>query len=260
MLSLFPMALFERRDHQGEYGTPITPDHLFQCIVAAQRPVPEEAIRAIVEPLAGTSFMRMALSALHTTFDEQAQQLAPLPYAVMPATLYLAFFKQIDDTTIDNHLKGQEALIAETALWSHLTHNVAAESIYPDARLEPGEMAFHQLRHDDVWRDQGHTDLVFTHGTASWQFFRDGSRVGHGLSIQSAYWQGPDNQFQMFYALAEGSPTGRQFFDGRLRGIAALPKELQTFKRYTNILFVSERFDFDLAVRKAPPQYPPSRR
>jgi len=249
----FTMPRPEQKDDIPEYGKrSFTPNDLFHWYLIEHHPVGYEALRALVEPLAGTSFGRIALDALHTEFD--AQPLAPPPPTIMPEDLYLAFFKHIDDTNIDNDLKGMDALNAETALWSHLTHNVAVHSIYPDERLEPSEMAFHQLRHDDVWYDPEHTHLAFIHGHHQWQFFRNGERVG-GLSLQSVHWQDHKNSslLHLFHVLAEGSPHGRQFFDERMQAIIALPRELQTFKRYTNLLFVSERFDFHAALKASKP-------
>ena len=242
---------FPEKSDLPEYGKTMTAADLHQWYLTKNRLLSGEAIRAIVEPIAGSSFGRIALDALQSTFAEQKRN--NVIQCMHPRDLYLAFFKHIDDTNIDNDLKGTEAMEAEIAAWSFLPYNVGMRSVYPDSRLESGEMALHQMRHDDVWHDEAHQQYAYTQGIAAWQFFRNGERLGPGLAIQWLYWQDWAGA-HMVHILADGSPQGRQFFDGRVRGIAVLPKQFQAFKSYTNLLFFSDRFDFDQALRKAPPQ------
>jgi hypothetical protein len=245
------MSRHEYADAFVERGKRLyTPADMITTYLREQRPLHFDSIRALVEPLAGTSFMTIALNTLSMKFDEQ--RLEPPPHTIMPSDLFLAFFKHIDDTNLDHHLKGTAALVAETALWSHLTHNVAVDSIYPDGRLEPGEMAFHQMRHDDVWHDEDHQLKAFIHSVGEWQFFKDGFRVGQSIPMRRIDYTDRAGRGHLFTILPEGSPSIVQFYDDRSLGIAALPKALQAFKRYTNLLFVSEQFDFQRALRKSP--------
>ena len=171
----------EDRDNIPEHRKLFTPADLLMLYVQEQKPVNSDALRVMIEPLAGTSFGTIALSALRVEFDAQQQRLEPKPYRFLPSQFYHAFFKKIDDSNIDNDLIGTEALHAENALWSFLSHNVAVLSIYPDERLASGEMMFWQQRHDHVWHDPEHERYAFTHDTGQWQFFHNGERVGAGV-------------------------------------------------------------------------------
>jgi hypothetical protein len=228
-----------------------TPADMITTYLIEQHPLRFDSIRALIEPLAGSSFMTIALDTLKMKFDEQ--RLEPPPHIIMPSDLFLAFFKRIYDTDLDHPLKGTAAMNAEIALWSHLTRNVAVDSIYPDGRLEPGEMAFHQMRHDDVWHDEDHRFKAFIHAVGEWQFFKDGFRVGQSIPMQRIDWTDRADRSHLLTILPEGSPSIVQFYDHRSLGIAVLPKALQVFRRYTNLLFVSEQFDFQKALRKSPP-------
>jgi hypothetical protein len=246
------MSRHEYADDFLERGKRLyTPDAMITTYLKEHRPLRFDSIRALVEPLAGTSFMTIALNTLKMKFDEQ--HLEPPPHTIMPSDVFLAFFQHIDDTNLDNHLKGTAAMDAETALWSHLTHNVAVDSIYPDRRLAPGEMAFHQMRHDDVWHDEDHQFKAFIHSVGEWQFFKDGFRVGRSIPMQRIDWTDRAGRSHLLTILPEGSPSIVQLYDNRSLGIAALPQALQAFKRYTNLLFVSEHFDFQRALRKSHP-------
>jgi len=236
-----------------------TPEDVISWYEQNSRPLHKDALRALLEPLAGTSFLPMALSTLREQFRLQREKGEKKPFLITPHVLYLAFFKQVLGEDKDATVSGSAREAAEIALWSHLSYNVAVPTINTDKRLSPGELAFWQIRHDNVWHDPAHTQEAFSHAIGEWRLYKDGFQVGT-IPMQSVYYVKKPDIFSQATLIPEASPSLEYFHDYRRPGIAALPPELQAYTSHTRLLFISEQFDFHLALRKGKPQEERGRR
>jgi hypothetical protein len=222
-----------------------TPQALIDHYERLAKPLRADAIRSLVEPLTGSSFADIVINDLRTKFTKKQTA----PHTVTADDIYLSFFQSITDVNMDEDLKGGERRDAELAIWSHLSHAVSIDLIYPDHRLAPSEMAFWQIRHDKVWYDQEHTQEAFTHSRGEWRLYKNGRQLG-SVPMQNLHYLDAEKKFHYPTFIPEGSPDVPFFHDYRRRGIGSIPAELQGYLNHARMLFVSEQFDFDLALRK----------
>ena len=141
----------------------------------ADNPLRGETILAVLEPLIGTSFLRIATSDLISRIREGKH--------IHAEDLYLSFFgRQLEmiHPLTDNPIQGDAIM----ALQSQTSQFVAIDRVLTHDKLREDELMLHEARWDDIYfeYDKEHEEKAFTHAALQWRFFKGGNYL-HALSL-----------------------------------------------------------------------------
>ncbi len=138
----------------------------------ADEPLTGESIRAVLEPLIGTSFLGIAISELALDIQER---LHPKGKRIHAEDLFLSFFGSDNVHAINTVTSYALQNAAIIALHSQLPIAVGLDTILTYDRLREDELMLYEARWDDMYFDQEQTQLAFQHVALQWRFYKHGS-------------------------------------------------------------------------------------
>lgn len=237
------MAYEEREEFPPDY---LTVEQIIALYRKEDRPLSRETILASLEPLAGTSFLAIAIAELRRDILERrpAHQ-----EGIRANDLYSAFFGSSIHEPPGEQLNLKRQIAAIIALHSLSAFAVGLNAIYEFSWLKAGEMMLHESRWDDIYADKERTQKVFTQNVSQWRFYKDGHYL-HALANSRISYFDSQGQFHFYSFLPEGVYYNRFFVDGRRRAIASLHPEQQEFHHGYRMLYISSNFSFEQARRK----------
>src|SRR5260370_42007421 len=237
------------REHLPEYRRFMTPQEVIDYYETHDAVLEGYTIMALLEPLAGTSFMSTAIRELisdietHKGFSTRRLLGADNVSGWFYGNEYPYIVGEVSDVSLRD-----EAVIAfrSVSLWGKEPFFKVSVKTLP--WLKPEEMMVHEGRWDDVFEDSEHTRKALGHTASQWRFYKDGFFV-HVIPVSRISYD-KDRDLRFPAILPEGFLSHTQMNDATRPLLPFVEPEKQVFRSARTILYISRQFDFDKARRK----------
>jgi hypothetical protein len=141
---------------------------IIQFYILQDKPLDGMIVFHTLEPLMGTSFLRVAIDELRIHIEERKSP------SITANDLVCAFFGTLNFDEVREVKDAARQDEATIALHSLSSYAIGLDEFLSKEWLEADEMMLLQTRWDRVYYDIGRTRTAFTHTCAQWQFYKEG--------------------------------------------------------------------------------------
>ena len=222
-------------------------DHM-QNYILQEKPIEGQALFHLLEPLAGTSFMKKAIRELRIHFGGRRR--LQTETSVYPYDLYQCWVGDNYPDQVEQVRDFSRVNAATIALHSLSTHAIGIDRVSTLHWLkDPSEMLLMQGRWDEIYHDEERTQKAFSHHAGQWQFYKGGSYL-YTIAESKIQYEDDAGIMQQRTILPDGFHGTTFFIDWRRKPFPALSAQQQEFVRGYRLLSISPHFSFDAARRK----------
>lgn len=231
---------------QDEEPSPFHPRFLSiaelrEMYLRKEEPLNGDTLRAILEPLAGTSYLSHALKIFARLLPD------PVLYAF---DLYYLFDGTYDDENDLEQCPNEMQEDAAAALFHLAGFGVPRTNIYTSAWMEPDELFVEEERGDLLYHDSKRTqEPAGIHLINQFRFFKAG-RERQTMLLSRLEFQNEAGIFHVYTQLGEGKYPHAFFSDWTQPGLAALQPAQQAFRSTNVSLYIGRQFSAQAALTK----------
>jgi hypothetical protein len=194
------------------------------------QPLNPGTIRAVLEPLAGTSFLRRALDELSSTEK-----------TLTANDLFLLYDDAFSSNVKCRDAQTRKDAVTSLALLSGCRVRPSCVSIMQ--WMEPDELLFREYRNDALYYDTQKTLPAGNHSAAQFHFYQAGVYL-HTLAVSTIGYYDDEHRWQMYCQLSEGVLPHQRFSDANKPGLPFLDPRQSAFIRSSPRLLIGSTFSF----------------